>query len=215
MVAGDAGHGVGLHPGGSHPAPPPRAGAAGGWAAYLSSPATPPRHLGRAEQVGGWVGRQAGPLGWFVVGSGCRWRWRLAVGSGYRRRRGRRRRRRLFVTCASGTGILPSTCGDHAPWRFEPWTGGGGRTDSCSRVRVEIMGSQNCRILGKSQSGLIMIDPMIFTRTRIGAGGDQPPAGRGAPDAAHGAAARGQEAARRGARGPRCAAAAADTRELG
>jgi hypothetical protein len=188
--------------------------------------ATPPRHLGRAQQVGGprtlvhlpprpatsggrsrWVGgqagRQAGPLGW------------LAVGSGYRRRRGRRRRRRLFVTCASGTGILPSTCGDHAPWRFEPWTGGGGRTDSCSRVRVEIMGSQNCRILGKSQSGLIMIDPMIFTRTRIGAGGDQPPAGRGAPDAAHGAAARGQEAARRGARGPRCAAAAADTRELG
>jgi hypothetical protein len=34
------------------------------------------------------------------------------------------------------------------------------------RVRVEIMGSQKCRILGKSQSVLIMINPIIFTRTR-------------------------------------------------
>eukprot|EP01047_Picozoa_sp_COSAG01_P020908 COSAG01_NODE_1196_length_11303_cov_16.500714_14_plen_63_part_00 len=34
------------------------------------------------------------------------------------------------------------------------------------RVRVEIMGSQTCRIAGKSQSVLIMINPMIFTRTR-------------------------------------------------
>jgi hypothetical protein len=36
------------------------------------------------------------------------------------------------------------------------------------RVRVEIMGSQKCRIVGKSQSVLIMIDPIIFTRTRSG-----------------------------------------------
>jgi hypothetical protein len=71
MVAGDAGHGVGLHPGGSHPAPSPWAGAAGGWAAYLSSPATPPRHLGRAEQVGGWAGRQAGRPARLVGG----WQW--------------------------------------------------------------------------------------------------------------------------------------------
>jgi hypothetical protein len=35
------------------------------------------------------------------------------------------------------------------------------------RVRVEIMGSQRCRIVGKSQSVLIMINPIIFTRTRI------------------------------------------------
>jgi hypothetical protein len=35
------------------------------------------------------------------------------------------------------------------------------------RVRVEIMGSQQCRIVGKSQLVLIMIDPVIFTRTRI------------------------------------------------
>jgi|EP01047_Picozoa_sp_COSAG01_P080535 hypothetical protein len=41
---------------------------------------------------------------------------------------------------------------------------------ACARsmvwVRVEIMGSQNCGIVGKSQSVLMMIDPMISTRTR-------------------------------------------------
>eukprot|EP01047_Picozoa_sp_COSAG01_P090733 COSAG01_NODE_22515_length_852_cov_1.183267_2_plen_132_part_00 len=35
------------------------------------------------------------------------------------------------------------------------------------RVRVKIMGSQTCRNVGKSQSVLIMINPMISTRTRI------------------------------------------------
>jgi hypothetical protein len=35
------------------------------------------------------------------------------------------------------------------------------------RVRVEIMGSPKFRIGGKSQSLLIMINPIIFTRTRI------------------------------------------------
>jgi hypothetical protein len=34
------------------------------------------------------------------------------------------------------------------------------------RVRVEIMGSHNCGIVGKSQLVLMMIDPMISTRTR-------------------------------------------------
>jgi hypothetical protein len=34
------------------------------------------------------------------------------------------------------------------------------------RVRVEIMGSQKCGIVGESQSALMMIDPIIFTRTR-------------------------------------------------
>eukprot|EP01047_Picozoa_sp_COSAG01_P034554 COSAG01_NODE_2602_length_7394_cov_2.281563_2_plen_126_part_00 len=34
------------------------------------------------------------------------------------------------------------------------------------RVRVETMGSQTCRIAGKPQSVLVMINPMIFTRTR-------------------------------------------------
>jgi hypothetical protein len=29
------------------------------------------------------------------------------------------------------------------------------------------VGSQKCRIIGKSQSLLIMINPIIFTRTRI------------------------------------------------
>jgi hypothetical protein len=35
------------------------------------------------------------------------------------------------------------------------------------RVRVEIMGLQKCRIVGKYQSVLMMINPVIFTRTRI------------------------------------------------
>jgi hypothetical protein len=34
------------------------------------------------------------------------------------------------------------------------------------RVRVEIMGSPKCGIVGKSQPVLMMINPMIFTRTR-------------------------------------------------
>eukprot|EP01047_Picozoa_sp_COSAG01_P018623 COSAG01_NODE_1013_length_12138_cov_7.073926_9_plen_130_part_00 len=38
---------------------------------------------------------------------------------------------------------------------------------TCLRVRVEIMGSQKCRIVGKSQPlHIIIIDPIIFTRTR-------------------------------------------------
>jgi hypothetical protein len=34
------------------------------------------------------------------------------------------------------------------------------------RVWVEIMGSPTCGIVGKSQPVLLMVDPMIFTRTR-------------------------------------------------
>eukprot|EP01047_Picozoa_sp_COSAG01_P057356 COSAG01_NODE_6620_length_3574_cov_9.974676_4_plen_165_part_00 len=37
---------------------------------------------------------------------------------------------------------------------------------SMVRVRVEMLGSQNCGIVGKSQPVLMMIDPMISTRTR-------------------------------------------------
>jgi hypothetical protein len=36
----------------------------------------------------------------------------------------------------------------------------------CVRVRVEIMGSQKCGFVGKSQPVLMMINPIIFTRTR-------------------------------------------------
>jgi hypothetical protein len=39
------------------------------------------------------------------------------------------------------------------------------------RVRGEIMGSQQCSIVRKSQSLLIMIDPLISTRTRMCKGG--------------------------------------------
>jgi hypothetical protein len=34
------------------------------------------------------------------------------------------------------------------------------------RVRVEIMGSQNCGIVEKSQSEFVMTNPIIFTPTR-------------------------------------------------
>jgi hypothetical protein len=34
------------------------------------------------------------------------------------------------------------------------------------RVRLEIMGPGKCGIVGKSQSALMMINPIIFTRTR-------------------------------------------------
>jgi hypothetical protein len=44
---------------------------------------------------------------------------------------------------------------------------GAGTRQVWIRVRVEIMGSQNCRIVGKSQPVLFMINPIIFTRTRI------------------------------------------------
>jgi hypothetical protein len=40
-------------------------------------------------------------------------------------------------------------------------------TQPLIRVRVEIVGAQKCRIVGKSQSVLIMVNPIIFTRTRI------------------------------------------------
>jgi hypothetical protein len=35
-----------------------------------------------------------------------------------------------------------------------------------ARVRVEITGSPKCGTVGKSQSVLVMIHPMIFTRSR-------------------------------------------------
>jgi|EP01047_Picozoa_sp_COSAG01_P034766 hypothetical protein len=41
-----------------------------------------------------------------------------------------------------------------------------GAQASSIRVRVEIMGSQKCGTVGKSQSVLMRIDPMISTRTR-------------------------------------------------
>eukprot|EP01047_Picozoa_sp_COSAG01_P042232 COSAG01_NODE_3675_length_5804_cov_4.926919_5_plen_174_part_00 len=50
-----------------------------------------------------------------------------------------------------------------------PEPGGAGRGEArpeLIRVRVKIVGSQKCGIVGKSQSALIMIDPIISTRTR-------------------------------------------------
>jgi hypothetical protein len=40
------------------------------------------------------------------------------------------------------------------------------RAQNALRVRVEIMGSQKCGIVGSSQPVLMTINPMIFTRTR-------------------------------------------------
>jgi hypothetical protein len=42
------------------------------------------------------------------------------------------------------------------------------RAPTAVRVRVEIMGSPKCGRVGKSQPVLIMIHPIIFTRTRRG-----------------------------------------------
>jgi hypothetical protein len=47
---------------------------------------------------------------------------------------------------------------------FETWGGRG--ASGGVRVRVEIMGSQTCGIVGKSQPVLMMINAIIFTRTR-------------------------------------------------
>ena len=61
----------------------------------------------------------------------------------------------------------PALTGCH--WTRATWRRWGGIFDwnhAQLRVRVEIMGSQKCRIVGKSQSVLILIDPIISTRTR-------------------------------------------------
>jgi hypothetical protein len=44
----------------------------------------------------------------------------------------------------------------------------------CVRVRVEIMGSPTYRIVGKSQSVLAVIHPIVFTRTRNTHGRPEP-----------------------------------------
>eukprot|EP01047_Picozoa_sp_COSAG01_P029218 COSAG01_NODE_1996_length_8691_cov_10.109055_9_plen_127_part_00 len=57
----------------------------------------------------------------------------------------------------------------HCTLVAEPWSRapiGPVHDDHHVRVRVEIMGSQKYRIVGKSQSVLMMIHPIIFTRTR-------------------------------------------------
>jgi hypothetical protein len=40
------------------------------------------------------------------------------------------------------------------------------RRNGCIRARAEIMGAGKCGIVGKSQPGLIMINPMISTRQK-------------------------------------------------
>eukprot|EP01047_Picozoa_sp_COSAG01_P020020 COSAG01_NODE_1131_length_11572_cov_84.273337_8_plen_166_part_00 len=87
----------------------------------------------------------------------------------------------LFPRCCQWLSLF-TTQGVLPPARRARVKGGGGhvhtRGNACSsacctcttptvRVRVEIMGSQKCRIVGKSQPVLIMISPIIFTRTRI------------------------------------------------
>jgi hypothetical protein len=59
----------------------------------------------------------------------------------------------------------PTLSGDCLPAYQPPPVGG--RSDPRIRVRGEIMGSQKCRIVGKSQPVLIMINPIISPATRI------------------------------------------------
>eukprot|EP01047_Picozoa_sp_COSAG01_P004527 COSAG01_NODE_150_length_23941_cov_44.277200_15_plen_213_part_00 len=94
------------------------------------------------------------------------------------------------ILCAGRPDTAPCARPEGDPWRAVLPAGGGCRRcgggggggrrpglaahvrGSCAVAlapygfRVEIMGSQTCRIVGKSQSGLIVINPIIFTRTR-------------------------------------------------
>jgi hypothetical protein len=63
-------------------------------------------------------------------------------------------------SCADDLG--PCSASGRLPWSTSP----AGRAPGQHRVRGEIMGSQKCRIVGKSQPVLTMINPIIFTRTR-------------------------------------------------
>jgi hypothetical protein len=58
----------------------------------------------------------------------------------------------------------------HCTLVAEPWSRapiGPVHDDHHVRARVEIMGSQTCRIVGKSQSVLMMINPIISTRPYV------------------------------------------------
>jgi hypothetical protein len=60
------------------------------------------------------------------------------------------------IGCAGTPLFLPRAPGVVSLWRTP-----------LIRVRVEIMGSQKCGIVGKYQPVLMMINPIIFTRTRM------------------------------------------------
>jgi hypothetical protein len=86
----------------------------------------------------------------------------LRIGRGGSEGSGSRRagRGKAARGCAP-TPRTPRPRGSHAP----------PRQAAPARVRVEIMGSQKCGIVGKSQPVLMMIDPIIFTHTRGGGAG--------------------------------------------
>jgi hypothetical protein len=101
--------------------------------------------------------------------------WRGADGQGqpalvaacnYGRRRRRRGRRRVLSCQQAASGVhtaLPATAGVQAADRQTDIV----RPMAVRRARVEIMGAPKCRNVGESQAVLLMIDPMISTRTRI------------------------------------------------
>jgi hypothetical protein len=60
------------------------------------------------------------------------------------------------ISRCRGSGASPSS-------RSAAWAG---RVGPFLRVRVELMGSHKCRIVGKSQPVLVVINPIISTRTR-------------------------------------------------
>jgi hypothetical protein len=83
---------------------------------------------------------------------------------------GHRRRHLVAAAAAAGTwGGRSKRCGFPRQRRQLAYIPRAHPPPPCTslRVRMEIMGSHICRIVGESQSVLVMIDPIIFTRTRI------------------------------------------------
>jgi hypothetical protein len=73
----------------------------------------------------------------------------------YRSRGQRSDRCEFGIGDARGFGVRVEQRGSQVYTRMRP--------GESVRVRVEIMGSQKCRIVGKSQSAVVMINPIIFT----------------------------------------------------
>jgi hypothetical protein len=113
----------------------------------------------------------------------CGWRWAQT-------HRVQSKARRRMCVCdpawrwlaanatAAAAAVFVSSLPETAPcvllwlawWRSLCQSGGAAAGAACGmswhlRVRVEMIGSQKCGIAGKSQSDLMMTNPMIFTRT--------------------------------------------------
>jgi hypothetical protein len=123
------------------------------------------RHEQRVRRGGG----ASGPAQPALTGAPCSASLSACLPAAGARRR-RRLNRRRSVPGARTWGRAAPCCG--AWWsrsRRCRWASSRcwrRSTQVCLRVRLEKLGSQTCGIVGKSQSVLIMSNPMILTRTR-------------------------------------------------